>query len=93
MISVSDLINCSTTLDKLTRMKQKPVTLAEIQTLRKRYQVPYFETSAHTGFGVKECFYEAVSMLKKALPYLYFDILRPESSKCKCKKRLKLLKV
>ena len=67
-----DLRNCQTTLDELAMRKQKLVTLEEIYTLCKTYQVPYFETSAHTGFGVEECFYEAVSMLKTSLIIFVF---------------------
>ena len=73
LISVPDLRNCETT----KKNKQKPVTLAEIYTLCKTYQMPYFETSAHTGFGVDECFYEAVSMLKTSFTIFVFWYLAP----------------
>jgi len=39
--------------------------------------MPYFETSAHTGFGVEECFYEAVSMLKTSFIIFVFWYLAP----------------
>jgi hypothetical protein len=69
-ISVPDLRKCETTLHRLARKKQKPVTLKEIQQLCKNYQMPYFETSAHTGFGVEECLYEMVSMFKNKLYHM-----------------------
>jgi hypothetical protein len=70
-ISVPDLRNEKTILDRLARRKEKPVTLKEIYQLCKTYQMPYFETSAHTGDGVEKCLYEAVSILKTS-----FIILR-----------------